>query len=147
LIALIADLPVEAPWHTESAGGEAEFQHVKASVDSEGAVYIDHRHMMVALDPEDAAAVASHLDARVERRNPTTWRVEITADDTRDPLKRQHALDAVCRSILRSADRSRREAGTRNAQNEAPREVCQTCFVELPVNGECEIHGRKEVTR
>jgi RNA polymerase sigma factor (sigma-70 family) len=144
LVSLVADLPPDTPWYAEPAGGKADFHHIKASVDSEGAVYLDDRHMMVALDPEDAGRLAARLGTRVEPRNPTTWRLQILPEHADDPALREVALEAIVLSVRRSASRSGRDRQGRAARSEAARAVCPECFVELPVNGVCEIHGASQ---
>jgi hypothetical protein len=139
LVALIGELAPDTSWYAEPAGGQADWYHVKASVDSEGAVYIDRRHLMVALPPEDAGRIADRLSTRVERKNPTTWRVAISPDHTRDPRTRAIALDAVRRSIVRSVDRNRRDRGDGHLHDRPARPVCPVHFTELPINGACEL--------
>jgi hypothetical protein len=142
IVSLIADLPEGATWYTEQAGGSGQFWHVKADADSEGALYVSRSGMVIGLPPDEAAILAGDLGTRVERRNPTTWRVHVTAEAVSDPARRSAAIAAIIASLARSATRSRRGSHARPPLRASTNPVCPKCRRELPAAGICDEHGR-----
>lgn len=120
LVELVADLPSDVAWYAEPAGGNAQFMHVKAGPGSPGAIYVDHRHMSVALDPDDASETAQLLQTRASRGNATTARLTITPAAVATSESRKIATEALQRSLERSSRRVARSESSDESNPDVP---------------------------
>lgn len=123
--------------------GRADWLPLAAADGCVAGVYMDVRHLLLLLTPQDARDVADATGCRLVRTNRSTGYLLVRAEDAADATRVGALIPAMERALRRSATRSGSETSEDLAvvRGRRAQRACPETFELVPANGICELHG------